>query len=882
MPNKISFLFWNSRGVTDKSLELFDFINKRKIDVVGVCETFLKPGKKFICPIDYHLIRVDRLGKRFGGLLLLINKKIAYRYVKLNTNLLECVGVEMLCENNDSLFIALTYLPGGADRNRIKDHYESDLMSLTRRNSPFVIFGDLNSHHQMWKCRNSNLAGDILYATYNKCDFLINFPDTPTYVPVHNPNSTSYLDLVLFENSLNCSTPIAHTIMTSDHLPVSFDIFLENLPMSNILEPNYYIANWHYYRKVLNNTLRIPDYNLLTVNPAEIDLMIKIFERNIKMAQSLAIPTQRKCLGVFPSVDLLVLSSRRNYFRRKFNRLHDHDSLMNYLKFFQLSKQEVIKILNYNWETKLKNCTPQNNNLFKIARGLKNKNRSIPSLKQNNVIFSSPLDKVELLGDHFYSAHENELGNKSQKFTKDVQKTVKSFFNTHIDEEINLITYRDTSDCIRRLKNSKSPGIDGINNRLLKNLPPIGITILTVIFNSCLFSGYFPNQWKLAKVIPIPKPGQPKNEANGYRPISLLSSISKVLERLILTRLLEFTEVKNILPEEQFGFRSNHSTSHQILRLFSNAKQNLKNKMSTGIISLDIEKAFDRVWHEGLLYKLIGFGYPNFLIRIVSSYLKNRHFEVHLDNTCSKKYSFPFGVPQGGVLSPSLYNIYISDIPKTTSNLASFADDTALYYSSKFFKKIKETLSKDLKILVTYFTKWKIKINVNKTQALFVTNRRKKQLPTTPITVNKTPIEFGDNLKYLGFIFNNKMNCNLHIDTKLIKVDNLIRMLYPLINRSSVLSTELKIRIYKLYFLPVLLYAYPILQLCSKTYLNKLQVKQNKILKMILNLPWHTSTDFVHQESKIETIKERLDRLTIKFKLKSEDSDNNLISTLYI
>lgn len=180
-----------------------------------------------------------------------------------------------------------------------------------------------------------------------------------------------------------------------------------------------------------------------------------------------------------------------------------------------------------------------------------------------------------------------------------------------------LVTPKEVRREIRRLKNRKSSGDDGLHNRILKQIPKRAVVMLTKIYNACLKLSYFPSKWKVARVVPIPKPNKNLSLASSYRPISLLSSISKIFERLLLKRLTSHIDAHCVIPYEQFGFRPKHSTSHQLLRVVKHVKKQFSRKRSTGMVFLDIEKAFDSLWHDGLLHKLLTLRFPMTLIKII-------------------------------------------------------------------------------------------------------------------------------------------------------------------------------------------------------------------------------------------------------------------------
>ncbi|MGL5056694.1 MAG: RNA-directed DNA polymerase, partial [Fusobacteriaceae bacterium] len=347
---------------------------------------------------------------------------------------------------------------------------------------------------------------------------------------------------------------------------------------------------------------------------------------------------------------------------------------------------------------------------------------------------------------------------------------------------------------------------------------------------------------------------------------SLLSSLSKILERIILNRINTHINNNNILPDEQCGFRRNRSTAHQLIRVLQTAKEKLNEKKSTGIIFLDVEKAFDRVWHNGLLYKMIKLNFPPAIVKTVSSFLNERLFSVHIGGKFSNEHRIEHGVPQGAVLSPTLYNIYTHDITRgIPSEIALFADDTALYHSSKRIRDIKKTLRKAGDKIQGYMQKWKISLNKQKTQAIFITRRRSRELPGTAINIFNERITWEDQSKYLGMIIDKRVTFKKHIEYVTQRANTALRLLYPLINRNSLLDVRNKLLIYKLAIRPVFTYGCPAFQGIAKTHIRQLQILQNKFLRIILNKTRFERIADLHEEAKIPRIDEYITKLQENF-----------------
>jgi hypothetical protein len=212
----------------------------------------------------------------------------------------------------------------------------------------------------------------------------------------------------------------------------------------------------------------------------------------------------------------------------------------------------------------------------------------------------------------------------------------------------------EVQDAIRGLKVGKAPGPDGIPNRALKHLP-LSIVSLLILFNAILRTQYFPVAWKHARVFSILKPGKNLALPSSYRPISILDTIGKLFEKILLSRILHEVNGRGLLRDEQFGFIPKHSTALQLARLVERVSRNFGEKRLTGAVFLDVAKAFDTVWVAGFLYKLTNLPYP--------SYLNGRTFEASFHTAISSTRRMRAGVAQGGIISPVLFSLYVNDMP---------------------------------------------------------------------------------------------------------------------------------------------------------------------------------------------------------------------------
>lgn len=336
---------------------------------------------------------------------------------------------------------------------------------------------------------------------------------------------------------------------------------------------------------------------------------------------------------------------------------------------------------------------------------------------------------------------------------------------------------------------------------------------------------------------------------------------------------------------EQFGFRRKHSTTQQLTRVCEHITKNFNLKRNTGIALLDIEKAFDTVYHKGLITKLHAYKFPQYLIKLISSYLADRKFRVRLDqNTYSSYHRTHEGVPQGSILGPILFLLYINDIPVPRgTSLALYADDTAIVTSSPRSSYIAQKLTKALHILETYFRKWKIRINPSKTELIIFTRRYSKQyVRKDNVTFQGKIIQWLDHVKYLGVTFDKRLTWRKHIENTVRKGHMALRTLYPLICPRNGLDNNLKATLYNTCVRPVLTYAAAVWGYAASTHLQKLQRVQNKFIRIAYKPERGTWFKTLAESHGICPIEDFIHKQTINFyqSLKHNNTANTLIQNL--
>ena len=317
----------------------------------------------------------------------------------------------------------------------------------------------------------------------------------------------------------------------------------------------------------------------------------------------------------------------------------------------------------------------------------------------------SPIEKANLFANY----KSNILNPQSSITAPEITEYLHSPFQMSLP--IKPFTSLKVTELIHRLNPRKAPRHDQISNKAIKELPVKGIALISSIFNAILRLEYYPKTWKTSQITLIPNAGKPIHETSSYRPISFLPTLSKLFEKLLTNRLVPLLEDLKSLPDHQFGFRKQHSTIEQIHRITHNISQTFEKKKYCLAVFLDIQQAFDKVWHERFLHKLKKV-LPHTDYSILQSYPSKRQFMVKYADAITTTFPIEAGIPQGSVLGPLLFSIYTADLPISIEiTIVTFADDTALLASHANPIIASSTLHRGLDSMEKWFHKWGFKIN---------------------------------------------------------------------------------------------------------------------------------------------------------------------------
>jgi hypothetical protein len=565
---------------------------------------------------------------------------------------------------------------------------------------------------------------------------------------------------------------------------------------------------------------------------------------------------------------------RRAYRRAKKTNLQDHWSKFRKIRNDTVSLIRKTKIDYY---SKLEDSLSTANNTSKDWwKCLKTfitpvQSRSIPPILNpfTNTPSSSDYEKSEILNDYFIE----------QTTLNDIGKNI-PILEPEIPSKLEQIRFTpsEVEDVLKVLKLGKATGPDGINNEILRELSSELSKPLCELFNASLASAKVPSSWKEAHVCAVFKKADPSIVSN-YRPISLLNTIEKAFERLIFKHVHNFLFLNDFFTPFQSGFIPGDNTVNQLTFLYDTFCNAIDNGLEVRVIFFDISKAFDKVWHKGLLAKLKSAGISGELLNWFEDYLKDRKQRVVLPGATSTWKTIGAGVPQGSILGPLLFLIYINDLVKNIqSNIRLFADDTSLYIIVDNPVLSSITLQADIDTISSWAKTWLVTFNPTKSESMVISRKRLKPLHP-PLVMNNEQIISISSHKHLGVYLSEDCKWHTHIDYIKTKAWSRVNVMRKLKFKLSRKTLEI---IYTTFIRPILEYADVIWDNCTKGEKEELNKIQNEAARIATGTTKLVSIHNLQKEIGWETLQERRNKhkLVLLFKMKNNATPEYLSSIL--
>ena len=865
-----SLLHLNIRSINKHFDELQTLLQNSKnksFSVIGLTETWLSSNTNLPYAINgYDLLVNNRSNRTGGGVALYISHSFDFIVREdLNTmnDTIESLFVEISIPYFKNIIVGVIYRPPNTNSIDFLTQLEDLLRDPIFLNKDSFIMGDFNID----LLKHINSSSEDFLDTFLSASFLP-LISKPTRVATH---SATLLDNI-FCNIL--PTPNSSIIISdiTDHYPIMAHFELKQTNTRSFSLPERRRAS-HENIASLGTSLDRADWssvlNTSDVNTA-LENFLEIFNEHLnrhvpkKEDNHVSYKTAPRLPWV--SKSLLRSINRKNRLFYKFKMKKTQQSKNRYIsykntltKLLRSEKRKYYAIQLEQYKHDIKNTWK----ILKQAMNISKMKSKITKLKFKDKIIEDPDAIANTFNSYFSTIGEN----LSQNIPL-ASKHFSTFLSQPIPNSIFFVptTKYEITDIVTAFNNKHSAGPDGISNFILKGVISSVADPLEHIFNLSITSGVFPEQMKIAKVIPLFKKGDILDASN-YRPISLLSSLSKILEKLIFMRTVKFLKDNNTFTNSQFGFRQKHSTIHALLNFVDKVAHNIDDHSHLIGIFLDFSKAFDTINHDILLYKLSHYGIRGKALEWFRNYLNNRKQYVYLNGFNSSYKDINCGVPQGSILGPLLFIIYINDFCNSSDILSFilFADDSNVFFSHKNPHILARTVNCELKNVTQWIRANKLSLNLQKTKYMIFSNTI-ETLPTD-IVLDEIPLENVSHIKFLGITVDNKLSWKTHIENTVRTISRNIGVINRL--KSHIPSSSL-LTLYSSLILPYLNYGILAWGNTHQILLEKLLIQQKKVLRIICNVPPRSHTDSLFSKHKILRIHDlyrfQLGQFMYKFK----------------
>lgn len=848
----------NIQSLPSKLNELKCLLNQLRengiiLDFILLCETFVGNDTCHLFSIPgYTLVTKNRQKMIRGGVAMYIRQCIPHKIIEqlsvFHEGEFESLFIETKIQDKRFIIGEIYRIPNTPEDLSV-ERFENVLNNLNETGANVIIGTDQNFDYL--KIHSHNKTADLLNSFLSH--ELIPTITKPTRIT--HTSATLIDNIYVRQDSLISSAIIPSNI--SDHFPVVTFLAGKNKIKDNKtpLMFKYRPINLQAIDEI-KQEIRNTDWtglNNVDANNAysqfieKLNLIINTFapEREVLIHPKNVIVEEWMTKGLMKSSYRLNRLYRKCVNKPKTDDMHtryiEQRNLYNRLK--RIAKKTYYESLFDQYKLDIKKTWKLMNSII----GKTNDKSHIQKVfNENNQIVEGPQN----IADGFCRYFSN-IGSKLADELSSSNSTYHNYLSRHkILNPSSFFLTPTTPDevklLIKSLKPKKSSGNDKLTPILIKQLDLEISYPLSVLINKSFSEGIVPDALKIAKVIPIHK-AKERDQFSNYRPISILPVISKLYEKAMHKRLLNFMEKHDLLYQSQYGFRENHSTIMAVLELINKTIDSLDSKESVIAIFLDLSKAFDTINHKILLSKLAYYGVRGVGYEWMESYLSNRYQYVNYDNHDSTAQSLTCGVPQGSVLGPLLFIIYMNDLPHCLNKLKCllFADDTSCYQTGKNLNQLYTDTNKELLVINDWFLANQLSLNITKSNYMVFTNT--KNAPANQsIKIGNHVIERQTCVKFLGIHVDENLTWGEH--TQVIK-SKIASSIYAISRIKNIVPTSYKRTLYFTLVYPYLNYGITLWGSAAKRYRNKIFIMQKKAIRLICNAGYndHTSQLFISQ-----------------------------------
>ena len=705
---QVSIFQWNTRSIYSNLLQF-----KHHIDTNDYCILALQSLNKEKNDLPklekYYYPPLVTCNKESKKVMTALYIRSDLEYQLLNTNTIVSntednnyyITAAKVKINKDSFYnIISVYYPNGP-----KDDNTDWLKNMNYKKEKWIILGDFNSHSPFW---------DSTCTKVTHPRFLENIVDSPlvflnngniTRIPdvaTHKPSAID-LSFVTSNLALDFKWQIGEDTLGSDHFPLILNHKTDEIdvPKEDKVIPKfkYKLARWDEFQNYL---LAV---DIKSIDDEDINKFYEKFTNSVLSAAKKAIPIVKTKVGKNKSHEFwndacnIAIDEKKEEFKKYVR--HPNDENFERKNVANINAKKVIA--NARMESLIEYCKneiKESRDYHKVWPKIKEiksgfKVQSYPITNENN-LFPSSEDKAEIFVNHFCKNSQKESLSENMKTFREKEEKSEDYSKPENQQDHYLnapLTYDEFIEALKSFSsNNSSVGIDAISYRMLCNLPGTWKHLLFNLFHKCWNEKTLPEIWQRSIIVPIHKQGKSKSSADGYRPVALTSNCGKLMEKMILKRLLYHCDKNNIIPTHQAGFRKGRSVTDHLVKLSSQIKKQFAKRKSVLATFIDIKRAYDSVWHERLLFKIKSIGINGSMYEYLENYLKNRSICTRVNNVYSDFRNTNIGIPQGSIIAPLLFSILLYDLPSVVSkgfNIVQYADDICIWLNTNLRKSTK-------------------------------------------------------------------------------------------------------------------------------------------------------------------------------------------------